>query len=84
MFASSINIIIGCTTNKCKCNIICLNYFLQVGIGCFGASGNYSSAQGSQDSKSTYDAAKKTLKIEGAQIIGWVCASIPEFPQIKS
>ena len=57
---------------------------LQVGIGCFGASGNFSSAHGSKDSSSTYDDATKTLKINGAQIIGWVCASIPSFPQIES
>ena len=56
----------------------------QVGIGCFGASGNYSSSEGSKDSSSKYDAASKTLKINGAQIIGWVCAAIPEFPHIKA
>ena len=56
----------------------------QVSVGAFSAGGNFSHANGSKDSKSTFDASSKSLKIHGAQIIGWVCVVNPLFPHVDS
>lgn len=50
----------------------------------FSAGGNFSHSSGSKNSKSQYDESKKSLKIEGAQIIGWVCTAVPHFPTIDA
>lgn len=50
----------------------------------FSAGGNFSHSSGSKNSKSKYDESKKSLKIEGAQIIGWVCTVVPHFPTIDA
>lgn len=61
--------------------MLSLTIYLQVGIGPFSASGNYSQSSSSKSSSSTYDDKSKTLTINGAQVIGWVCVANPQFPQ---
>lgn len=56
---------------------------MQVGIGCFSVGGNFSHSSGSTNTKHQYDAVNKKLTISGAQIIGWVCTTIPEFPKAE-
>ena len=45
--------------------------------------GGVSTGSDSKATGSDYDDKSKELRVNGSQIIGWVCTVIPPFPQVE-
>ena len=55
----------------------------QIEIGPFAVGGTHNNFLGCTKTRHHYNKESKTLEVDGAQIIGWICTVIPEFPKAE-